>query len=464
MYEILIYVIVIIVSYFIFAWTPGLHKQRTLILLSLAVLSLYSIWLTTFVVVYTTTLYLLIKLHINSGNKLKKPTDWLTCAFIFIVFAVFNYSNAAHIIGSTKFSGENIWGIFGAAFLSLQAWALFRTIKNQPDIGYNFDEIVLYLIFFPKFLAGPIEQPSEFIGRLRALKTFNLDDQQIRYGFIKILLGFFKKFVISSNLSIFVFGVFPFKAGDPIFLLAIHLLLFGLFMYYDFFAYTDIAQGTALLFGVKLSENFNRPLSSRNIEEFWQRWHISMVNWFRKNIFYPLLFRRVPVYLIVPIIFVSSGLWHAFNVQFLAWGLVHAMAILVYLGYKNSSFYPGRQIRDTKIYQFTSWAMMFLFFIFSWLPLRISDFSLLLSQSPGLKFDQETDVLGRILNQRFFSAGVSIIFLELAVWILLKKGRSLEDFVFTRKPLLRWIIYISSIYLTLLLGKFSSPSFVYQTF
>lgn len=464
MYEILIYIIVIIFSYFIFAWTPGLYKQRALILLSLSVLSLFSIWLTTFVAVYTTTLYLLIKLHINSGNKLKKATAWLTFAFIFIIFAVFNYSNAVHIIGSTKSSGANIWGIFGAAFLSLQAWALFRTIKNQPDISYNFDEIVLYLIFFPKFLAGPIEQPSEFIDRLRALKTFNLDDQQIRYGFIKILLGFFKKFVISSNLSIFVFGVFPFKAGDPIFLLAIHLLLFGLFMYYDFFAYTDIAQGTALLFGVKLSENFNRPLSSRNIEEFWQRWHMSMVNWFRKNIFYPLLFRRFPVYIIVPIIFVSSGLWHAFNVQFLAWGLVHAMAILVYLGYKNSSLYPGRQIRNTKIYQFASWAMMFSFFIFSWLPLRISDFSLFLSQSSDLKFHQETDVLGRILNQRFFSAGVSIIFLELAVWILLKKGRSLEDFVFTRKPLLRWIIYISSIYLTLLLGKFSSPSFVYQTF
>ena len=186
-----------------------------------------------------------------------------------------------------------------------------------------------FVAFFPQLVAGPIERAANLLPQFRTTHEFSLRESV--EGLRQILWGLFKKVVIADQLAPHVDAIFAGYTGMPGSMLAIGAVLFAFQIYCDFSGYSDIAIGTARLFGFRLMTNFRYPYFARDIGEFWRRWHISLSTWFRDYVYIPLggshgtgllTFRNISV------VFLVSGLWHGANWTFLAWGALHAALFL----------------------------------------------------------------------------------------------------------------------------------------
>ncbi len=186
-----------------------------------------------------------------------------------------------------------------------------------------------FISFFPQLVAGPIERATNLLPQFLKKREFNYDTAVD--GMRQILWGLFKKIVVADNCAVYVdkvFSTYTEQTGSTLLLAAI---FFTFQIYGDFSGYSDIAIGTAKLFGIKLMRNFNVPYFSRDIAEFWRRWHISLTTWFRDYVYIPLGGSRVSKAKVVRntfIIFLLSGFWHGANWTFIAWGAYHAILFL----------------------------------------------------------------------------------------------------------------------------------------
>ena len=200
-----------------------------------------------------------------------------------------------------------------------------------------------FVSFFPQLVAGPIERATNLLPQFAKTRSFEYETGVD--GMRQILWGLFKKMVIADNCAIYVdkvFSTYQTQSGSTLLLAAV---LFAFQIYGDFSGYSDIAIGSSKLFGIKLMRNFNVPYFSRDIAEFWRRWHISLTTWFRDYVYIPLGGSRCSKAKIVRntfTIFLLSGFWHGANWTFIAWGAYHALLFLplILLG-KN------RKYRDT---------------------------------------------------------------------------------------------------------------------
>ena len=218
----------------------------------------------------------------------------------------------------------------GISFYTFQALSysidVYRgNIKPTKDIIAFF----AFISFFPQLVAGPIERATNLLPQFLQKRTFSYE--QGVDGMRQILWGLFKKIVIADNCATYVdqvWATYDTQTGSTLLLAAI---LFTFQIYGDFSGYSDIAIGTAKLFGIKLMRNFNNPYFSRDIAEFWRRWHISLTTWFRDYVYIPLGGSRVNKWKIVRntfVIFLLSGFWHGANWTFIAWGAYHAVLFL----------------------------------------------------------------------------------------------------------------------------------------
>lgn len=229
----------------------------------------------------------------------------------------------------------------GISFYTFQALSysidVYRgKMKPTKDIVAFF----AFISFFPQLVAGPIERATNLLPQFLKKREFNYDTAAD--GLHQILWGLFKKIVVADNCAIYVDQVFSNYAnhtGSTLFLAA---LLFTFQIYGDFSGYSDIAIGTAKLFGIKLMRNFNLPYFSRDIAEFWRRWHISLTTWFRDYVYIPMGGSRVSKGRIVRntfVIFLLSGFWHGANWTFIVWGAYHALLFLpLILAGKNRKY------------------------------------------------------------------------------------------------------------------------------
>lgn len=186
-----------------------------------------------------------------------------------------------------------------------------------------------YVSFFPQLVAGPIERATNLLPQFEKPRKF--DYGVAVDGLRQMLWGFFKKMVVADSCANYVDTIFAHPDWYPGSSMPVAAILFSIQIYCDFSGYSDIAIGCAKLFGIKLMRNFNVPYFSRDIAEFWRRWHISLTTWFRDYIYIPLGGSRVPkmrVVLNTFIIFLVSGMWHGANWTFLAWGAFHALLFL----------------------------------------------------------------------------------------------------------------------------------------
>ncbi len=190
----------------------------------------------------------------------------------------------------------------------------------------------LYVMYFPQLVAGPIETPQKLLPQLR--KAPNLDWENIWSGLRLLLWGLFKKVVIADRISFYVNGIFEHTSDYNSAQVALGVFFFTIQIYCDFSGYSDMAVGISKCFGIDLMFNFNRPLLARNIKDLWSRWHISLYQWFMQYIYIPLGGSRKGVAMMcfnVLLIFLVSGFWHGAGFNFILWGLLNGIFILLYL-------------------------------------------------------------------------------------------------------------------------------------
>ena len=220
----------------------------------------------------------------------------------------------------------------GISYYTLQSIGYLINIKmgwEKPE--KNFMRFFLYIIYFPKFLSGPIERSNHFLSQLDSTITFN--QKQVTEGLRLALYGFFKKVVIGDHLALIVNGAYSNIEIADEFSLAAIIILQPLYLYFDFSGYTDIAIGVSKAFGINLLNNFNRPFFSENMTVFWKRFHISLSSWFNDYVFRQVSFkyRRFGIYATVIGLLITwtlFGIWHGAGWNFMILGLLQAIAIL----------------------------------------------------------------------------------------------------------------------------------------
>lgn len=230
----------------------------------------------------------------------------------------------------------------GLSYVTFQVIAYFVDAqKSRENCENDFLKFSFYLLLFPKLLVGPIVPYRQIKPQLDELRS---DPQVMADGLRRFLMGFAKKVLIADTLGTVVAPIFDLQS--PVVTPGIAWLViisYSLQLYYDFSGYTDMAIGLGNMMGVRFMENFNAPYLSKNISDFWRRWHISLSTWFREIVFYPLERRRFKLYgqqINIMVVFVLTGLWHGLTRNFLMWGLLHG-AVLVF---ESTSL--GRKLRN----------------------------------------------------------------------------------------------------------------------
>lgn len=218
----------------------------------------------------------------------------------------------------------------GISFYTFQALS-YSIDVHRGTIRATRDVVAFtaYVSFFPQLVAGPIERATSLLPQFEQERHF--DYRTAVDGLRQMLWGFFKKMVIADSCAMYVDEIFAHPDWYNGATLLTAAVLFTLQIYGDFSGYSDIAIGCAKLFGIKLRRNFNVPYFSRDIAEFWRRWHISLTTWFRDYIYIPLGGSRVAKWRVVLntfVIFLVSGMWHGANWTFLVWGTYHAVLFL----------------------------------------------------------------------------------------------------------------------------------------
>jgi D-alanyl-lipoteichoic acid acyltransferase DltB (MBOAT superfamily) len=225
------------------------------------------------------------------------------------------------------------------------------TIKREEHLGF----FSLFLLFFPKIAQGPIERPHSLLPQLKQVHEFDYDN--ISAGLKLMLLGFFKKLVVADRLGIYVNAVYENSEHHNGTTLIIATVFYAFQIYADFSGYTDIALGTARIFGINLTNNFSRPYLATSIKEFWNRWHITLSTWLRDYLFLPMAFflsKRMKkekyfliatekwIYMIASIVtFGICGLWHGEGWNYLVWGLLFG----IFLTFSNWTEKFGKKLR-----------------------------------------------------------------------------------------------------------------------
>lgn len=236
-----------------------------------------------------------------------------------------------HHLLIASWTGEALIPLLGISFFTLQNIAFLKENKNPID----FLDYFVLSSFFPKQLSGPIlrfNSEERFFGKV-----------QWKSGFERILLGLFKKLVIADRLDDLVDSVLLHPVDNPGLTQYTATLLFLVQLYFDFSAFVDIAIGSGKLFGIKLPENFNLPLRSKSLSEFWRKWHMTLMQWLVDFIYYPLSYRFRKSNLLVftlPIllVFITSGLWSGFEVKYLI--TVSFFAIIIIIEHFLKPFKP----------------------------------------------------------------------------------------------------------------------------
>ena len=317
-----------------------------------------------------------------------------------------------------------------------------------------------YVSFFPQLVAGPIERATNLLPQFQRERQF--DYGLAVDGIRQMLWGFFKKVVVADNCAVYVDDIWNNIAGESSLNLAMAAALFSIQIYCDFSGYSDIAIGCAKLFGIRLMRNFKVPYFSRDIAEFWRRWHISLTTWFRDYVYIPLGGSRVGNWKIIRntfVIFLVSGLWHGANWTFLLWGAFHALLFLPLI-------LLGRNRKHTDTVAEGSWlpsikelgqmALTFLLAALGWILFR--------SQSIG----EAVDFFGGIASGGLADISIPkrtlvfVLILTVVEWLQRNRehGLSMEG---VRSGVVRYAYYLTVLVVIFMYGVFNE-TFIYFQF
>ena len=382
----------------------------------------------------------------------------------------------------------------GISFYTFQALSYSIDVyRKQIEPTHDIISFTAFLSFFPQLVAGPIERATNLLPQFQKKRTF--DYAQAVDGMRQILWGLFKKIVVADNCATYVDTIFADISSQSGSTLLLAAVLFTFQIYGDFSGYSDIAIGTAKLFGIKLMRNFNVPYFSRDIAEFWRRWHISLTTWFRDYVYIPLggsrpdLSNRSPLASRLSpltyqkciavrntfIIFLLSGLWHGANWTFVLWGAYHALLFvpLLLMG-KN------RRYRDTvatttlpdgtiktqwypSIKEVMQMLLTFALAVFGWIIFRANGMESLVTWLDGI-CSPSLLTIPWLMNKYFYiPLLISVLVLLVVEWSNRTKDHALQiDTIKSR--LVRWGIYLCLIFMMFVMANIDNAQFIYFQF
>lgn len=292
----------------------------------------------------------------------------------------------AYFAGEASFSAKDIIVPLGVSYYTFSTVGyLLDVYWKRYDCEKNFFRFALYTMYFPHILQGPIARYNSLGVNLK--KELRFDSKRVLFGFELMLWGFFKKLVIADRLNIFISAVYDqYNLNQGLFYLV--AAIFDVFyIYADFSGCMDIARGVSQIFGVELDLNFNHPFLSKSVTEFWRRWHISLGEWFKDYVYYPVstssLVKNISKGLrkknapsgvvkfavtVIPVFvtWILTGLWHGTGKTYLAWGLYYAILITLSAVFSDSfqQLLAKLKIRtDTATWQFVKAAKVFTIFM-----------------------------------------------------------------------------------------------------
>ena len=369
----------------------------------------------------------------------------------------------------------------GISFYTFQALSYSidvyrKNIEPTKDIIAFF----AFISFFPQLVAGPIERATNLLPQFLQNRKFSYD--QATDGMRQILWGLFKKIVIADNCATYVdqvWATYDTQTGSTLLLAAI---LFTFQIYGDFSGYSDIAIGTAKLFGIKLMRNFNNPYFSRDIAEFWRRWHISLTTWFRDYVYIPLGGSRpeIPAHIANPerykkriivrntfVIFLVSGIWHGANWTFLAWGAYHALLFLplILLG-KNRKY--TNQVAEGRLFptfrEFLHILLTFFLIVLGWIIFRAETISQAWEYIEGIIAQNIFQGPYLINREYYIPLAIAILFLLVMEWLNRNESHGLAINKTISIQWVRRLVYFGIVLFMIYFGKFSYNQFIYFQF
>lgn len=311
--------LVLFASYFFYGWWSW--KFMGLLMVSTVLDYLYGFWVA------------------SPNRKKAKLFLWLSIINNLGILCIFKYYNffAVQLQSLLDIFGLHVNPILlnvalpiGISFYTFHGMSyVFDIYRGDQKPVRNFVDYAVFVSFFPLLVAGPIERANHLLPQVQRRRVF--DYNQAVEGCRLILWGMFKKVVIADSLAVTVDEIFKNYTSHSGATLILGAIAFSFQIYGDFSGYSDIALGTAKLFGFELLSNFKFPYFSRDVAEFWRRWHISLSSWFRDYLYIPLGGSKNGRYKAVRntfIIFLVSGFWHGASWNFISWGFIHACGFL----------------------------------------------------------------------------------------------------------------------------------------
>lgn len=419
------------------------------------------------------------KLRFEEHPSTRKLLLWISVVVNLGFLGFFKYYNfflENFIASFTFFGGEiqsnslNIILPVGISFYTFQTLSYTIDVyRRKLEPTRDFIAFSAFVSFFPQLVAGPIERATNLLPQFYTRRKF--DYNQAADGMRQILWGLFKKIVIADNCAIYANEIFNNSAEYSGSTLVLGALFFAFQIYGDFSGYSDIAIGTSRLFGFQLMRNFNYPYFSRDIAEFWRRWHISLSTWFRDYLYIPLGGSRGGSWMQIRnifIIFVVSGFWHGANWTFIVWGGLNAVFFLPLLLTKRNrsnldavaqgKFFPNAR-------EILSISFTFGLTLLAWIFFRAENIS------------HATSYLKEIFSPSIFSPpelfdprGMKITFVLLGVFLLIewigREGQfAIENIVVAKSKAVRWSLYSSILLVLYFFGAFDETiEFIYFQF
>lgn len=465
--EFLVFLAIVFGLYW-FVTQRSLKAQNALLLVASYVFYGWWDWRFLGLIVLSTLIDFTVGLRIAAARKSRSKKIWLgvsllvnlglLCYFKYANFFIESWVDAWSGLGITMHvSSLKVILPVGISFYT------FQTLSYSIDVyrgdfkpTKNIINFAAFVGFFPQLVAGPIERASRLLTQIETKRTFKYEEAVS--GMRLILLGLFKKVVVADTCAVHVNDIFANYndySGPTLILGAIY---FGFQLYGDFSGYSDIAIGTARLFGIQLMTNFKMPYFARDHAEFWRRWHISMGAWFRDYLYIPIGGSRGGKWKSIRnvfVIFLVSGLWHGANWTFIAWGAIQAALFLPLMLLGKNRRYTSEEIGEGR-----------------WIPtakeLRQMGWTFVLGSIPRIFFRSESiedavAYLARIPQDFHFPtthlAPIPFVLLMIVVdWVLHKKFQ-------IGNPLLRKGVYLIAAVLILVYSTINpSPQFIYFDF
>lgn len=460
------------------------HKYRWMLLLA-ASCYFYMYFIPVYILILFVTIIVdyYAGILIESEDRPKQRKLFLLASIIANVgiLAIFKYYNFfldnINYVG-TYFNGHptaiRCLGIalpIGLSFHTFQAMSYtFEVYYGRQKAERKFGYYALYVMFYPQLVAGPIERPQNVLHQFHEEKKYKYEN--VRDGLLLMIWGFFKKIVVADNISVMVDLAYAKPEQQSGLTLLLATYLFAIQIYCDFSGYSDIAIGAAKTMGYNLMENFRTPYMSTSIKEFWNRWHISLSTWFKDYVYIPLGGNRVKlprVTLNIMIVFMLSGIWHGANWNFLIWGFLHGIYLIIAL--QKDKLFESFNVRENAVTKAINMFVTFHLVLFAWIFFRAATFT------------EASTIIQSIVQTKFglqhlidsldvFSIGKKnigrtlFLFALVATFALIdpKMDKIIKNKIIIKNYVHKYIIYSLVVSAIILFGYFGDINFIYFQF